>query len=255
MLKKKLDILNKQIKKLEEPKKSPVKKEEPKKEALKKEELKKQFSLDFWNALTQAQKVIKFYEENKGIFSKDKYLVRNKKVLDEKIQTINKFLNDPKCNKIKSNPPFVPTLKKALSLYEQSHLKAKKKEESKNLPVLTMDKMKELIGEDKLTALKKILINTTNIKYKALYILSMMRGFLPPTYSEELIDKYGVEGMFKVYETFLKTHSNKLVNFPERKGQMEKIMPKSLYNKIYNALPYEILNGKKYMTQEEYMNR
>ena len=118
-----------------------------------------------------------------------------------------------------------------------------------------MDKMKELIGENKLNALKKILVNKTNIKYKALYILSMMRGFLPPKYSEELIDKYGVEGMFKVYETFLKKHSNKLVNVPKRKGQMEKISPKSLYNKIYNALPFEISNGKKYMTQEEYMNR
>ena len=85
---------------------------------------KKQFSLDCSNAHTQARKIIKFYTENKGIFSKDKLLIENRVELNKKIETIKKMLNDPKCKDVKTNPPFIPYLEKALSL----HLENKKKE-------------------------------------------------------------------------------------------------------------------------------
>ena len=193
---------------------------------------------------SKIQDAIKKFLKKYNEFIGTKKMINVKKKLDKLNRQIEK-LEAPK-KEPKKEPKKKTQPKKAVD---------KKVEEVKNLPVLTMDKMKDLIGEDKLNSLKKILVNKTNIKYKALYILSMMRGFLPPKYSEELIDKYGVEGMFKVYETFLKKHSGKLVNVPRKKGQMEKITPKSLYDKISNALPYEISNGKKYMTQEEYMNR
>jgi len=92
-------------------------KKAPKAKAPKAKAPKKQLSLDCGNALQQAQKVIKFYTENKGVFSKNKFLIKNNADLKEKMEIIGKFLNDPKCKDAKTTTPFIPTLEKALSLY------------------------------------------------------------------------------------------------------------------------------------------
>ena len=73
-------------------KEAPAKK---KKDIVKEEPAKnKKFSADCSNALTQAKKIIKFYTENDGKFNKDKYLIKNKKELLEKVNTIKKIMND-----------------------------------------------------------------------------------------------------------------------------------------------------------------
>ena len=61
--------------------------------------------------------MITFYKENKGIFARDKYLIKNKQDLEEKITTIKKILNDPRCENVKTTPPFRPFLEEALKLH------------------------------------------------------------------------------------------------------------------------------------------
>tara|TARA_R110002050_G_scaffold176361_2_gene309318 strand:+ start:1316 stop:1963 length:648 start_codon:yes stop_codon:yes gene_type:complete len=83
---------------------------------------------DCISALEIAIKVIKFYTENKGIFARDKYLIKNKKDLEEKINTIKKILNDPRCENIKTRTPFRPSLEEALKLHlEKSEPKKRQK--------------------------------------------------------------------------------------------------------------------------------
>ena len=72
---------------------------------------------DCFVAHQQAKRVITFYKENKGIFAKDKYLIKNKKELEEKIKFIKKILNDPRCENVKMTPPFRPFLEEALKLH------------------------------------------------------------------------------------------------------------------------------------------
>jgi len=74
-------------------------------------------SADCFSAYEIAKKVIEFYKENKGIFARDKYLIKNKKDLEEKINTIKKILNDPRCENAKTRPPFRPFLEEALKLH------------------------------------------------------------------------------------------------------------------------------------------
>jgi hypothetical protein len=96
------------------------KKEAPKKEAPKKIVIKRKFkvlSADCSSALIQAENIERFYNKNKGVFSKDKYLIKNKVELERQINNIKKLLNDPKCQGFGMTPPFKTTLKKAIDLH------------------------------------------------------------------------------------------------------------------------------------------
>ena len=135
----------KEQKVFEEPPQAPKKEPEPEKEKPKKKkkfnivdkapepekEKPKAISEDCFNSLTQSRKIIKFYTENKGIFSKDKYLIKNKKELQEKIETIKKILNDPRCENVKTTPPFKPFLEKALNLHLEKAKPKKTKTQKK----------------------------------------------------------------------------------------------------------------------------
>ncbi len=147
--------------KKEAPKKEAPKKEEPKKEsagqieakrikkkiaekkAPKKIIIKRKFkalSADCSNALIQAQNIIKFYNVNKGVFSKDKFLIKNKVELERIINNIKKILNDPKCEGFGMEPPFKTTLKEAINLHDNLN---KKEPASKKNTEKEVKKIKE----------------------------------------------------------------------------------------------------------------
>jgi hypothetical protein len=75
--------------------------------------------LNCMNALDQAKKVIDLYENHKGILKNSR--VKNKKELLDKIQTILKWVDDDLCKDVETDPPFKPTLKKALELYNKKN--------------------------------------------------------------------------------------------------------------------------------------
>jgi len=123
-IKKKGEEPKKESPKKESPKKIVIKRkpkaEEPKKESPKKIVIKRKFkvlSADCSNALIQAENIERFYNKNKGVFSKDKYLIKNKVELESQINNIKKLLNDPKCQGFGMTPPFKTTLKKAIELH------------------------------------------------------------------------------------------------------------------------------------------
>jgi len=152
--------------KKEAPKKEAPKKEEPKKEEPKKESagqieakrikkkiaekkapkkiiIKRKFkalSADCSNALIQAQNIIKFYNVNKGVFSKDKFLIKNKVELERIINNIKKILNVPKCEGFGMEPPFKTTLKEAINLHDNLN---KKEPASKKNTEKEVKKIKE----------------------------------------------------------------------------------------------------------------
>ena len=173
--------------KKEKPKSEP--KAEPKKKVIKKKVVikDKPFSADCSNAIIQAEKIIRFYTKNKGIFSKEKFLIKNKVDLQNKVDTIKKILIDPKCKDIETDPPFRPLLEKSLAL----HLENKDKKPKEVEGVITL---KEFIEE---------------------YKESQENGDLPP---KKLTDKEFKEA----YEKFLKRPENK----PKAKKVEPKAKPK-----------------------------
>ena len=177
--------------KKEKPKAEP--KAEPKKKVIKKkvvikEEPYKPFSADCSNAMAQAENIIRFYTKNKGIFSKEKRLIKNKVDLQNKVDTIKKILIDPKCKDIETDPPFRPLLEKSLALHLENKDKKPKAEPKEVEGVITL---KEFIEE---------------------YKEAQENGDLPP---KKLTDKEFKEA----YEKFLKR--------PENKPKSKKVEPKA----------------------------
>lgn len=215
--------------KKEKPKAEP--KAEPKKKVIKKKVVikDKPFSADCSNAMAQAEKIIRFYTKNKGIFSKEKFLIKNKVDLQNKVDTIKKILIDPKCKDIETDPPFRPLLEKSLALHlenKDKKPKAEPKEEPKEVEgVITL---KEFIEE---------------------YKEAQENGDLPP---KKLTDKEFKEA----YEKFLKRPENKpkakkvepkkkkiIKKKPEpKKEEVKKVEPKKKYK--VNSLTFDGTNMK-----------
>tara|TARA_R110001606_G_scaffold335417_1_gene483379 strand:- start:299 stop:1162 length:864 start_codon:yes stop_codon:yes gene_type:complete len=184
------------------------KKEEPKKEKL-------------------IQIVNEYNDNNRKVFN----MYNRNAVEDGKPQfkTFGEFQSEMKARKNK----------RAAEERAKTRARNEKKKKARELEVgLTKDEevVKKLVGEANYTNIQKI-IKSPALQNKTIHIMSMIRAFFPISHTEKLIEKKGVDGMFKTYKNMISKLTKKNIFIPKHDGEFEgKGLPKSLYNSILSHL-------------------